>query len=331
MDMEYGILNLAVKHKRYNQLEAFVKASLHTDTITLQALGGDASFRHYYRALGKIIVDSPPDTQKNHEFADINARLKNCGVRVPEIYAMDLKNGFFILEDLGDTLFYDKAVSDEKAVYYKKAIDMLLKIGTADSKGLPPFDRDFILFELNICTQWCLEKALGLELDDKALHILDKGFAALADNCLAQRQIAMHRDFHCRNIMLHEGQLCCIDFQDMVCGPLLYDLASLIFDCYIKLDDALVDELMHYAYDRYTSDMALDMSYSVFAKTLYMTSLQRHIKVLGIFNRLYLRDGKSSYLKDLPLVLEYVLHECDRCDLKELGAFFKDNLEGKFR
>lgn len=318
-----------MNNARLNALTAFVGASLHKDNIILKSLNGDASFRQYFRFDDKIIINSPPDTQKNYEFYDINKRLEIAGLLVPKILFKDLDNGFFITEDLGDCLFYEKTQTKEIETYYKRAIDTLIDLTGVDTKGLPLFDKDFILFELNICNEWCLDKYLHLNLTNTDKNILNNSYLKLVDICQKQKQCAMHRDYHCRNIMLKDNKLYLIDFQDMVLGPILYDLASLLFDCYIKLDDALVDRLTHYAYDKYKENHLLDISYDSFLKTLKLTSLQRHIKVLGIFLRLSLRDGKNGYLKDLPRVLNYVLDEITYDDsLKALGEFFKEHVQG---
>lgn len=295
---------------REEKLKTFVTKSLSKSDFILSPLNGDASFRKYYRVENKIAVDSPPDTQKNHEFLDINKRLSKANLFVPCILEIDLDNGFFLLNDLGNVSFFDVAKDSNLIPFYKRAIDELLKISKVSTEGLPLFDREFIRFELSICDEWLYKKALSLDINKDDMQKINNLYDLLIDNCLHQKQIAMHRDYHCRNIMYYKDNLYIIDYQDMVQGPLLYDLASLLYDCYICLDDAVRDELCSYAYKQYKDNFLYDKDLESFKHELRLTALQRHIKVLGIFCRLYYRDNKSNYLKDLPLVLDYVMKAC---------------------
>lgn len=305
-----------------------------TEPLSLCALNGDASFRRYFRVGGYIAVDSPPDTQKNAEFVDVSRRLREVGLRVPHIFACDLNQGFMLLEDLGNLLFASRALGSEQPRFYDKAAALLPSLVKADSTGLPPFDRDFILMELGICSEWYLGRKLGLTLTVKEQELIAKSFNLLADLITAQPQAAMHRDFHCRNLMvLKDESLAVIDYQDMVRGPLTYDLASLLFDCYRVLPQDLVDRLTEITWRRFAALGLLSagenaetvVSLAEFTRMVRVVSLQRHIKVLGIFSRLSLRDGRDGYLSDLPRVFDYVIAECEALpEFKALGEFFKN-------
>ena len=181
-----------------------------------------------------------------------------------------------------------------------------------------------------------LDKALNAKLSDDEQKSLIESYDFLVQNCLSQEQCAMHRDYHSRNLMVcGEGkseQLAIIDFQDMVKGPVLYDLASLLFDCYVVLDKELLTKLKQYAYDTFKEKGYLkNKSYDEFCYELTLTSLQRHVKVLGIFCRLSIRDGKNAYLKDIPRVINYVLEEC-KVDkrLEKLQNIIEKYVVGKF-
>lgn len=338
---------------RLTQLTAWLRQQLPAAGAVVP-LNGDASFRRYFRGSlpeGStfIAVDSPPQTQKNREFLDINRRLSAVGIRVPVIKAYDLQQGFFLLEDLGNTSFAmltQQADVDatKRAFWYQQAVALLPAIARIDTAGLPPFDQAFIDMELGIFTEWCLDKAVHYTPTDSEQQRLQQSFAFLAEACLAQPQIAMHRDFHCRNLMAVPArsaaasatapgqlELAVIDYQDMVTGPLAYDLASLLFDCYVVLPDTLRQELTQQAFMQYQqlSLPGFPQDVQAFYKAMRLTAMQRHIKVLGIFCRLYLRDGKSGYLKDLPRVMNYVLQGCAEFpELSELGKFMQEHVQG---
>lgn len=333
----YGIWCSNVTDIRKEALTEYVKSIISDNEIVLLSLNGDASFRRYFRVanLPYIAVDAPPETQKNREFVFIDKALEKASIRVPKIIAFDLEKGFMLLEDLGDVTFAKASAGDSQKAFYHKAVEELVKLTdvTFDEKefSLPLFDEKFIRFELSLFDTWMLEKALNAELTAKERQELDECYEVLAQNCLLQSQTAMHRDYHSRNLMVADDTLCMIDFQDMVKGPVTYDLASIVYDCYINLDKELIEELTEKAFCLYTSRGVVNGSYADFKKSLLLTSLQRHVKVLGIFCRLSIRDGKDGYLKDLPRVINYVLNECD-CDSRmlPLKAVVEKYVKGKF-
>ncbi len=323
---EFGIWYSVVTDIRKQALEAFVESTLCQGRVVLSALGGDASFRRYFRFNNIIAVDSPPQTQKNQEFVAIDEALIKAGIRAPKILACDLNEGFLIEEDLGSTTFAEVAAGDSRRAWYIKAVSLLTKIAGVDIK-LPPFDDAFIKMEFGIFLEWLLDKALHLSLSKGEKSMLDDTLHALTLCCRAQPQVAMHRDFHSRNLMVAGNDLAVIDFQDMVKGPITYDAASLICDCYVDLGEDLRDELTAASFDAFKNcSLIKNWTFDDFKIAFNMTSLQRHLKVLGIFNRLNLRDGKSGYLKDLPLVMKYCLDESVQAGLSDLHDFLEERV-----
>ncbi len=325
-----------MKENRFAGLTEFLKSAA-GDIPALLPLNGDASFRRYYRASdGTIAVDAPPETQKNAEFVAIDQKLWEAGIRVPKILKADVENGYLLLEDLGDVLFSEASKGENQPRFYHEAAALLPKLAAADTRDLPCFDRGFILQELGIFTEWMGGKHLKLDLSSAQQEMLTGCFEFLVRACLSQPQIAMHRDFHSRNLMVTDGELAVIDFQDMVKGPLTYDAASLIYDCYINLPESLCLELKQELYQSYQKLLGADVmlahgikDFAAFDYYLTLTSLQRHVKVLGIFIRLWLRDGKNGYLKDLPRVLAYAVKECDAApELTPLKEFLQEFAEG---
>ncbi|EFY07369.1 aminoglycoside phosphotransferase family protein [Succinatimonas hippei] len=294
---------------RKNELKSWL-ISINEPDHELIPLNGDASLRRYFIYGNKIAVDSPPASQKNREFIAINKKLHDAGIYVPQIFVYDLNKGFFLLENLGSTLFADVAKEKEESFWYEKAVEVLTKLAQVTTEDLPAFDRDFILFELSLFPEWMLNKTFNFVLDKQDAKALQDSFSRLADLCLKQPQIAMHRDFHSRNIMIVQDKLAVIDYQDMVKGPLTYDLASLLFDCYKVLPETLGDKITTKTFTSYKNlNLTGDLSLDEFKRDLIAVSLQRHLKVLGIFCRLNIRDHKNGYLKDLPRVLNYAIKE----------------------
>ncbi|MCR5537051.1 MAG: phosphotransferase [Succinivibrio sp.] len=319
---------------RLEGLRAFVKSATSSEAALLP-LNGDASFRRYFRVagLGQIAVDAPPGTQKNHEFVAIAKALYEQGIAVPQVLACDFDQGYLLLSDLGDTTFAKVAVGERAEYWYDQAVTLLPAIANCQGLTLPEFDTDFMQMELGIFTEWLLDKTLHLTLSAQDEAQLKAQFALLVSRILKQPYGCMHRDYHSRNLMVAaQDKLAVIDFQDMVRGPLTYDLASLVYDCYIKLPESLVERELARAYRLYQEQGLVNsqLAYAQFVEYVRLCSLQRHLKVLGIFCRLHLRDHKSAYLGDLPRVLDYALAEsAQSAEFKFLHDFLVNRIQGK--
>ena len=276
--------------------------------LELTLISGDASFRRYYRGGGLVWVDANPKTEKNHEFVRNASALHAMGLLAPEVKGVDYDDGLLAVTDLGDTQLISCLDAQNVLAWYGKAIALLPRLG-AVALALESFDAAFMARENSIFPEWLLGHHLGLTLDAREQALLDETFAALSRNNLAQPQVVMHRDFHSRNLMvLADERLAVIDFQDMVLGPLTYDLVSLLKDCYVRWPLPLVRELTALGYRAYQQAGLLSgMSEAQFDRCLALTGMQRHLKAAGIFCRLHHRDGKSGYLKDIPRTLYYVL------------------------
>lgn len=282
----------------------------------ISPLSGDASFRRYFRVFHQnkpyVLMDAPPTLEDGARFVAVQQALATAQLRVPAIVAQDLVNGLILLEDLGDCLLL--SVLDDSSVEqrYQQALALLAAIRQvkATAQGdLPQFDRAFLLREMQLFIDWFCQVHLQLELLPEEQKILAQTFNLLADAALEQPQGGMHRDFHARNLMvLPDNSLAVIDFQDMVLGPVSYDAVSLLKDCYLRWPDAVVAKLRDdfFANLRQSGELGADWDRNRFARSFDWMGLQRHIKVCGIFARLYHRDQKAGYLPDLPRVLTYV-------------------------
>ena len=298
---------------RQERLRRWYCAWSGADVTALEPVAGDASFRRYYRPRGVVptlvLCDSPPDKEKNPEFLAIARGLEKAGVRVPRVLQADLELGFFALEDLGDQLLLPLLSRDSADTRYREALGMLCDL--ADAKradfSVPDYDEAQLRTELGLFPDWFCSGLLGIELDEVFARRWQALEALLCARALAQPQVLVHRDFHARNLMvLADGSLATIDFQDAVWGPITYDPVSLLRDCYLRWPDAQVRD---WALEHHKRLQARGIAMPPAAH--YLTDfdwmgLQRHIKVLGIFSRLYLRDRKAAYLGDLSRVIGYV-------------------------
>ncbi len=292
---------------RHYQLTLWAQTCLSDPTVQLSLISGDASFRRYYRARNLIWVDAPPQTEKNREFVRNAAALHQAGIMAPVVKAVEYERGFLCVSDLGDCSLLSQLNDGSVKGWYAKAIALLPAIARVNLE-LEHFDPVFMARENSIFPEWLLTNHLQLTLTFAERQLLEQTFARLTENNLAQPQVTMHRDFHSRNLMvLASGELAVIDFQDMVHGPLTYDLVSLLKDCYVRWPEAVLTEGLMQGYRCYAdSGLLVGLSQSEFVRAAALTGMQRHLKAAGIFTRLHHRDGKSGYLKDIPRTLSYV-------------------------
>lgn len=280
----------------------------------LSPVAGDASNRRYFRlhlpGASYIVVDAPPATEKNAAFLAVRELLAGAGVQVPELFAADLERGYLLLQDLGDSLLLPALDPDSVDGYYGHACAVLRRIAALDANtlDLPDYDRDLLSEEFSRFQLWFVEALLGCALEAEEQQMLKDLCRKLLDSAVEQPQVLVHRDFHSRNLMLlPDGGLGVIDFQDAVCGPITYDLVSLLRDCYIRWPaDRVQGWALAHRDSLQSAGLLADTDDGQFLRWLDWMGLQRHIKVLGTFSRLYLRDGKAAYLEDLPLVIDYV-------------------------
>ncbi len=320
----------------------FQPGQLIDSTLTLTPVAGDAGFRAYFRTntLPPFIVAlAPPEHGDSQAFVNIAIALAKGGVHVPKIYAVDYKQGFLLQEDLGEALYLDGLNSETQDQLYDRAEATLLKIQKlpADSVLFPPYDSTLLQRELDLFTEWFVKGLLDIDIDARANSVLCELFAVLKDSAAEQPQVVVHRDFHSRNLLvLDDGGVGVIDFQDAVLGPLTYDLVSLLRDCYIRWPQPLVENRVE-GFRRKLQAQAEGEGRALalpdtanFLRWFDLMGLQRHLKVLGIFARLSMRDGKARYLDDLPLVMRYVLEVAQKYpDTQGFYRWFVDNLEAK--
>ena len=294
---------------------------------SLRPASSDASFRRYFRVDAAdggsfIVMDAPPPQENVQPFIDVANLFAATSVTVPIILAQDVAQGFLLLTDLGGTTYLSVLNNDTAHKLYLDAIDALVLLQSQSKPGvLPDYDRALLHRELMLFPDWYLSKHLGATLTDTQTAELNKVFDILLANNLAQPQVYVHRDYHSRNLMvLERGNPGILDFQDAVYGPLTYDLVSLLRDAYVEWDEEMVlDWAIRYWERARRAGLPVNPDIDAFYRDFEFMGLQRHLKVLGIFARLYHRDGKDAYLKDLPLVIAYTRKTAHRyIELKPL-------------
>ncbi|MGN7613138.1 aminoglycoside phosphotransferase family protein [Magnetococcales bacterium HHB-1] len=303
----------------------FLNHHLPSQTWHTQMVSGDASFRSYYRIFVTkpkparyILMDAPPDKEDSNPFIDIGRFLAEHGVWTPEIIHHNLDKGYLLLEDMGDITFLRALDQGEAAIpLYRAAIDTLIQMQKATFKGRciaheRAFDHTLLKQELRLFTDWYIEGILKKKISKDDQDIFDKTFDQLIQIVLQQPQTFVHRDYHSRNLMWHKNRVGVIDFQDAVTGPITYDLISLLKDAYIDWDNNFIDEINRYWLESAKKHLDYTPDNLTFQQDFDAMALQRHIKVVGIFGRLSLRDGKDAYLNDIPRTLSYIWPTLDR-------------------
>ena len=302
---------------RLEQLSRWVHKS--KPNAKLASASADASFRRYFRVYDQeqtwIAMDAPPEKENLVPFIDVGERLLAASVHAPVIYQSDLEQGFLLMDDLGSVPNLTELNAETADRLYLDALKALVKIQSANSNQLPSYEEELLQTELMLMPEWFLNKHLEIELQDSEKSALEAVFALLVDNALEQPQVFVHRDYHSRNLMItSENNPGVIDYQDAVLGPICYDLASILRDCYIVWPESSVKRWVE-DYRRLAIEANLlsdEVDPEQFKRWFDLIGLQRHLKVLGIFARLSHRDGKHNYLNDLPLTLSYVLSVAER-------------------
>jgi len=322
--------------QRLKQLDLWLSRLYPGQSFSLAPASTDASFRRYFRATfadghTMIVMDAPPEHEDCGPFIRVAQLFGEAGVQVPKVLAQDIEQGFLLLSDLGSTT-YLAALDDASADrLYREANEALVKIQLASRPGtLPDYDETLLTREMRLFPEWYVGKHLGVTMTSAQQEVLEQAFALLNRNILAQGRVYVHRDYHSRNLMVCDNNPGILDFQDAVYGAITYDLVSLLKDAYIHWDEERVlDWAVRYWEKARKAGLPVPADFGEFYRDFEWMGAQRHLKVLGIFARLYHRDGKEGYLKDMPLVMEYLRKACDR--YRQLGPLLKllDEVENR--
>ena len=321
--------------QRQQLIQSWLETLFPNLSPVLTPASADASFRRYFRVIltnseHYIAMDAPPQHEDCRPFIRVAELFAAAGVNVPRVLAQNLPLGCLLLTDLGDATYLSQLNPDNAHLLYTDAIDTLLQIQCASQAGvLPDYDRATLARELQLFPDWYVAKHLGSVLSATQANLLQGVFVRLLDNNLAQGRVFVHRDYHSRNLMLATPNPGVLDFQDALFGPVSYDLVSLLKDAYIAWDEERVlDWVIRYWEKARRAKLPVAADFGEFYRDFEWMGMQRHLKILGIFARLYYRDGKVGYLQDMPLVLDYVRKTAAR--YAEFGPLLRllDELQG---
>ena len=318
---------------REEEIKIWVNGYL-KENFQLEPASADASFRRYFRVIkgnqAYILMDAPPKKESIQPFLDIANRLTDAQVNAPKIYAFDIELGVILMHDFGPRTYLEAISKDNATKLYEDAANTLICIQKKiDTKKMYHYDENKLHEEMNLFIDWYLIKYKNIALTKTDMSTLEQFFKFIAKKVSFQPQVFVHRDFHSRNLMfltdtkLNPGIL---DFQDALIGPITYDMVSLLKDAYVEWDEEfIIDQCVRYWQKAKKENLPIQNDFSEFYEDFELMGVQRHLKILGIFSRLSIRDEKNQYLKDIPLVEKYLWNTIAR--YKEL--FPLRNLLGK--
>ncbi len=276
-----------------------------------EPIPSDASNRLAFRvkthAGSVILIDSPPQTENNGQFAALAGWYLACGLKVPVIYAMNLADGYFAVSDLGEQTWLDmlKASPDRADEMYSKGLLALCRLASRphDSR-IPEYSQGRFSDELELFSRWCVEAWLHLSLPAFWPALCEE----LLDTIAEQPRVCVHRDFHSRNLMVQPdvGTPGIVDYQDTLIGPLTYDVGSLLWDCYIDWPEQQVLRRLEFFRQQLAFVCGLKIDADRFVRWAKLTVSQRHLKAMGIFARLHVQENRHNYLACMPRVLGYL-------------------------
>ena len=297
---------------------------------SIQPASSDASFRRYFRLQAQrkglpshlILMDAPPEKENIQPFITISRLLAQAGVQSPAIWMDDPAQGFLLCDDLGNDTYAQVIASrghDQQTCrsLYQDAHQALVRfqrfslehLNAPTITSLMPYDHGRLMQEMRLFDEWFLAHKTPIRMGEAEREQLFQIYDRIARACLSQPTALVHRDYHSRNLMLtSQNNPGILDFQDAVMGPLTYDLVSLLRDAYVEWpEEVQLDWAIDYWDKARQAQLPVPGDFSDFWRDFEWMGLQRHLKVLGIFTRLSVRDGKDGYLRDIPVVLRYAI------------------------
>ena len=313
---------------RINQINNFLKNN-QIETKNLIPIKNDASFRKYFRVDKKILMDADPHLGEDvGSFININHVLREFKLNVPEIFTIDKENGFLLLEDLGENIFSQILNSENEEQLYKQAIDVLVEIYKKDLNKfsnftfLEKYSVEKLQDESQLFIEWYLKKYLKINITDTDIKNFKDIINKIFNNLDTKFEKLVLRDYHVDNLILQKSklglkQVGILDFQDAVLGSSSYDLISIIEDVRRPISKDLKNILIKYFIDLTGYDS------NQLEKELAFYSVQRNLKILGIFSRLNLRDNKFKYMQYNDNAWKYIESNLNNPTMSDLKVWLK--------
>ena len=283
----------------------------------IEQVSSDASFRNYFRAIDDvkgsfIVMDSDPSLENNEKFMGVSNLLNQISMPIPCIHEQDNSGRDFLIRDLGQKTLFDCRKESKTEEFYNRAIELLVFMqanGSSLMNQLPQYDDSLLHSEMELFKEWFCFHELGLSVRQLEKIDFDPLFNHLAQRANHQDRVLVHRDFHSRNIVISDKEkLGLVDYQDAVCGPITYDIVSLLRDCYVKIDLPEMHDMLRMYYDHLVKNQMTNKPLNEFMIDFDLMGAQRHLKAIGIFSRLKPRDNKEAYMNDIPLTMSYLKH-----------------------
>jgi len=303
-----GITQTANNDPRVTMARAWLQGLNVSIQSDFNAVAGDASFRRYFRLMAdgvsRILMDAPPPGEDVTPFIDISRRLRSAGLHAPEIIHADQHNGFLLLEDLGDDLYRELLNPHNANDHFPQLFYVLKRMAlTVDITQLPGFNTRMLRADMDLFPDWYIAHHRKTMSHKRLDGIWDKFCGQIISSALDQPQCFVHRDFHsCNLLKTSTNSVSIIDFQDAVYGPISYDFISLIWDRYIRWPRTRIETWM----EEIRQIMCLDIEPGQWRRYCDLMGLQRNFKIVGIFARLYYRDGKTGYIEMIPRFYDYL-------------------------
>ena len=302
----------------------------------IEQVSSDASFRNYFRAIDDekgsfIIMDSDPSLENNQKFLGVSNLLNQISMPIPYIHEQDNSGRYFLISDLGQKTLFDYRKESKTEEFYNRAIELLVFMqanGSSLMNQLPQYDDSLLHSEMELFKEWFCFHELGLSVRQLEKIDFDPLFNHLAQRANHQERVLVHRDYHSRNIVISDKKekLGLVDYQDAVCGPITYDIVSLLRDCYVKIDLAEMHDMLRMYYDHLVKNQMTNKPLNEFMIDFDLMGAQRHLKAIGIFSRLKHRDNKEAYMNDIPLTMSYLKHLSKQYEMID-GLMIQLNLQ----
>ena len=301
----------------------------------IEQVSSDASFRNYFRVTDNergsfIIMDSNPSLENNEKFVGVSNLLNQISMPIPSIYEQDDSGRYFLISDLGQKTLFDYRKERKIESFYNRAIELLVFMqanGASLMNQFPDYDDSLLHSEMELFKEWFCFHELGLSVRQLEKIDFNPLFNHLIRRANHQERALVHRDFHSRNIMISDKEkMGLVDYQDAVCGPITYDIVSLLRDCYVKIDLAQMHDMLRMYYDHLVKNQMTNKPLNEFMIDFDLMGAQRHFKAIGIFSRLKHRDNKEAYMHDIPLTMSYLKHLSKQYEMIE-DLLIKLNLQ----